>query len=108
MNQDEEVLLCLMLCQYLVCEPLYCTHFVCIKYNSFYKDTDTTGLSQLVLTAAVALKEKSDNLIGKFSMTILDKVERKRLKRDEELENEVKVVCVSISLNCLNNFDLGL
>eukprot|EP01035_Chromulina_nebulosa_P021190 gene21190-27452_t len=59
-----------------------------IVYNSAHVLSDTTGLSQRIVDAAIFYKEKLENLIGTFSIKLIDKLERNKIKKDEDAELE--------------------
>lgn len=61
-----------------------------IKYNSVHRDSDTTGVSQYVYDAAIAMRSKLDTWLPDFTLRLYDKLERQRIQYEEENERQSK------------------
>ena len=61
-----------------------------IRYNAQYQEADSSSAE--VYKAALIFKSKVEELIAKFTLKVVDKLERLRIKRDEESEKEVSSI----------------
>jgi hypothetical protein len=65
---------------------LRCVFSNALKYNRAHLQSDTTGISQAIVSAAEVLSRRAERLFGPFTIALADRVLRAKIVTDEEAQ----------------------